>query len=428
MVGGHNVWSICENLNQTENKNEGAQGVTGELRVYKLFDIGHTYSNYTSYGKTWARGSVRFAWLSIIGVMRLERVELKNFRSYKSKTIKLGNLTVLLGPNGAGKTNVLEAIHLLSTGESLRAGVTEEMITWGAEIGQVTGIVQPIRDEFVSLTVVLTPGVYMGKRTTKRRYLVDGAARTKSTFVGRLVSVLFRPEDLRLIEGSPGRRRQFLDEILSQSSREYARSLTSYERALRRRNKVLDQIREGEARREQLRYWDQAVIKNGNILTDYRREFLAYLSGVETEFGKYQVEYDASTISEARLVQYAREEVAAGYTLVGPHKDDFVVRSKIQDLRFKNGDWVDLHKYGSRGEQRLGVLFLKLASMRYLEDKLSLKPVLMLDDIFSELDEEHRREVVKMVAGRQTIITTAEEDVLEMLSGADIIRLENPKS
>lgn len=353
--------------------------------------------------------------------MRLERLELKNFRSYKAKTLKFGNLTVILGPNGAGKTNILEAIYLLSTGNSTRAGVTEEMIAWGAGIAQVTGIVELIKDEFISLTAVLTPGVYQGKRTTKRRYLVDGAARTKATFVGRLVSVMFRPEDLRLIEGSPGRRRQFLDEVLTQSSREYARALTAYERALRRRNKVLDNIREGVSGREQLKYWDQAVVKNGNILTDYRREFAENLSGVKTAFGEYRVEYDESTISTARLLQYEREEVAAGYTLVGPHKDDFVVKSK--ELGINSKSEKNLHVYGSRGEQRLGVLFLKLASIQYLEEKLGVKPILMLDDIFSELDEEHRQEVVKMVGGHQVIITSAEEDVAEMMGEAEVIRL-----
>ena len=348
--------------------------------------------------------------------MRLERLELDNFRSYKKKTFHFGDLTVLLGPNAVGKTNVLEAIHLLSSGNSFRAGVTEEMIHFGAELAHVTGIVASNGDELISVGVVLTPGVYLGKRISKRRYLVDGAPRTRARFVGRLVSVLFRPEDLRLVEGSPSRRRSFLDEVLEQGSVNYARALTSYEGALRRRNKILDLIREGTARREQLAFWDATLIKNGNILTDQRRDLLQYLSSIEVEFGNYKLEYDASTISEARLKQYEEEEVAAGYTLVGPHKDDFVIFSK-------NGDERDLMKYGSRGEQRLAVLFMKLGILQYLEEKLSVKPILLLDDIFSELDEKHRKEVLKMTEGRQTIITTAEEEVLGMVKGAEVVRI-----
>jgi DNA replication and repair protein RecF len=105
--------------------------------------------------------------------------------------------------------------------------------------------------------------------------------------------------------------------------------------------------------------------------------------------------------------------VAVGYTLVGPHKDDFIVKSERRDLM----------KYGSRGEQRLAVLFLKLGNLKYIEEKLKIKPILLLDDIFSELDLVHREEVVKMTEGRQTIITSAEDDVITMMPEADIMRL-----
>lgn len=344
--------------------------------------------------------------------MRLERLTLNNFRSYKKKVFHFGDTTLVVAPNGAGKTNILEAIYLLATGTSERAGVTDELIHFGQEIATVSGVVEH-NDERTELSVVLTKGVYMGKRTQKRRYLVDGVARNRAGIVGKLVAVLFRPEDMRLIEGSPSRRRGYLDDALSMTHPEYARALSVYEASLKRRNRLLDAIRDGLARREQLSYWDQSIIKNGNILTDYRREFLDYLAKVKTSFGEYGLDYDSSTISPARLSQYAEAEVAVGYTLVGPHKDDFVIKSEGRDLM----------KYGSRGEQRLAVLFLKIGAMQYSEEKLGVKSVLLLDDIFSELDEEHREEVVTMTKGRQTIITSAEDDVSEMLPGAEVVRL-----
>jgi DNA replication and repair protein RecF len=137
------------------------------------------------------------------------------------------------------------------------------------------------------------------------------------------------------------------------------------------------------------------------------------LSQIKTAFGQYRLEYDASTISASRLEQYASAEVAVGYTLVGPHKDDFVIKSEGRDLM----------KYGSRGEQRLAVLFLKLGNLQYIEGKLRVKPVLLLDDIFSELDEEHRKEVVAMTKDRQTIITSAEEEVVEILPQVEAVRI-----
>jgi DNA replication and repair protein RecF len=344
--------------------------------------------------------------------MKIERLTLENFRSYKKKIFHFGQTTVVVAPNGAGKTNILEAIYLLSTGLSERASVTDEMINFDSEIGSVAGVIEHNEDR-TELSVVLTKGVYMGKRTPKRRYLVDGVARVRSGFLGKLAAVLFRPEDMRLIEGSPSRRRNYLDETLSIAHPEYGRALSVYEASLKRRNRLLDAIRDGLARREQLTYWDQSIIKNGNILTDFRRSYLDYLSQIQTAFGQYKLEYDASTISASRLEQYASAEVAVGYTLVGPHKDDFVIKSEGRDLM----------KYGSRGEQRLAVLFLKLGNMQYIEGKLGVKPVLLLDDIFSELDEEHRKEVVAMTKDRQTIITSAEEEVVGIVLNADIIKL-----
>ena len=354
--------------------------------------------------------------------MRLERLTLDNFRSYKKKVFHFGELTVIMAPNGAGKTNILEAIYLLATGMSERVGITEEMIRFESEIGSVVGVVEH-NDDRTELSVVLTKGVFMGKRTQKRRYLVDGVARTRSGMIGKLVAVLFRPEDMRLIEGSPSRRRRYLDDALSMANVEYARALTVYEASLKRRNRLLDAIRDGLARKEQLAYWDQSIIKNGNILTDYRREFLNYLSGVKTSFGIYALEYDASTISPSRLTQYESAEVAMGYTLVGPHKDDFRIISNQKFSNSQIGEQRDLIKYGSRGEQRLAVLFLKIGAMQYVEEKLQVKSILLLDDIFSELDQIHREEVVKMTSGRQTIVTSAEEEVISMITGALVVRL-----
>lgn len=338
---------------------------------------------------------------------------MSNFRSYKKQVFHFGTTNVIVAPNGAGKSNILEAINLLATGMSERAGLTEEMIAFGQEIATVSGVVEH-NEERNELAIVLTKGKYMGKSTPKRKYLVDGVSRTRAALTSKLSCVLFKPEDMRLIEGSPSRRRKHLDEILSLAHPEYGRALSVYEASLRRRNRLLDSIREGLAKREQLSYWDQSIIKNGNILTDYRRKYLDYLSQLESSFGSYKLTYDASTISPSRLLQYEAAEVAVGYTLVGPHKDDFMIESEGRDLM----------KFGSRGEQRLAVLFLKLGNLAYLEAILKIKPVLLLDDIFSELDQMHRQEVIKMMAGRQTIVTSAEEETLELMSGAQVIRLD----
>lgn len=325
----------------------------------------------------------------------------------------------MVAPNGSGKTNLLEAIYLLATGVSDRAGKIEEMISWKSELSSVSGIVEKA-GERSELSVVLTTGTYMGRRTPKRRYLLDGVGRAKSAFVGHLPATLFRPEDMRLIEGSPARRRGYLDSAIGMANPDYVRAITTYEATLTRRNRLLDMIREGTARRVELAYWDQSLIKNGDILSECRRGYIDYLNDkVRVPFGKYRVEYKHSTVSPARLLQYAEAEVAVGHTLVGPHKDDFEIYA-VDDsaLASKN-----LMTYGSRGEQRLGVLFLKIGAMEYLEQNLGVKALLLLDDIFSELDVEHRAEVVQLMKGRQVIITSAENETLEYFEGATIIKL-----
>lgn len=356
--------------------------------------------------------------------MQLTRITLSQFRSYQTQTFQFGPKTIVVAPNGSGKTNLLEAIYLLVTGTSERAHTTEEMIAWGEDLATVTGIVAESEGEYRELAVVLTRGVYLGKRTPKRRYLVDGVPRLRTKFTGNLGALMFRPEDMRLVEGSPSRRRHFMDEILTQADFVYGRALLQYEAALKRRNRLLDMIREGTARREQLAYWDQSLIKNGTILTEMRRTFLETLSGTTTRFGTYELSYLASPVSPERLAKHAEAEVALGYTLVGPHKDDFKILSMQHpnEPTSQRGN-VDLMIYGSRGEQRLAVLFLKLASLQYLETKLQVRPILLLDDIFSELDDVHRREVMAMTAGHQTIMTTAEEDVAPLLPDAEIVRL-----
>lgn len=356
--------------------------------------------------------------------MRLERLSLENFRSIRKATYHLGRLVLIVAPNGSGKTNILEAIRLLSTGVSERAGKIEEMIAWGEELSRVSGIVEE-GGEREELAVVLTRGMYLGKRTPKRRTLVDGVGRERSVFSARLLTSLFRPEDMRLLEGSPSRRRQYLDEAIGSAHPEYLRAQATYEAALKRRNKILDLIREGSARRVELAYWDQSLVKNGNILTDYRRTYLSYLNEwVRVGFGTYRIEEQFSTISPERLAQYSEAEVAVGYTLVGPHKDDFTVQGAKENGEQGKKREVDLMIYGSRGEQRLGVLFLKTGAMQYAEEKRGVKSLLLLDDIFSELDQLHRQEVVQLMAGRQVIMTSAEEETVQYLAkGAEVIRL-----
>jgi len=337
--------------------------------------------------------------------MILSRLTLQQFRSYTKRTIEFSpGLSLIVGDNTVGKTNILEAIYTLATGKSFRADMDREMIRWDEEVGRIIGV-----GDDTKLEVVLTPGVVGGEHAPLKKYLVNGVSRRMIDFIGNLRAVLFWPEQLELVTDSPSIRRRYLDSVLVQVDREYRRNLQSYERGLRQRNRLLDFINEGTASKSQLLFWNQLLIKTGSYITDIRTKFINFINNDLVSINSYQLAYDKSVISEARLVQYAEEEIAAKATLVGPHRDDITF--------YKQGkkELLDLSKYGSRGEQRLAILWLKLAEVAYIEKTTGERPILLLDDIFSELDEEHRELVLDVMKKQQTIVTSAEQEILILL-------------
>jgi len=360
--------------------------------------------------------------------MNLISLSLQNFRSYSKRTFSFyKNTTIIVGPNAQGKTNLLEALSLLSTGESFRAQKIEEMLKIGEEVGRVKieiahdNETKGKRDENTEdkeeLEVVITNGTVLNEHAQKRKFLVNGTAKRKSDVVGRFPTVLFRPEDMDLVTGSPSFRRQFLNSVLVQADQEYRNSLDQYEKALKRRNALLDLLREGTTTRAAFTFWDMLMIRHGEMLTKKREEFIEYLNR-QTHFPmKFQIVYDPSRISEERLHKYAIAEVEVGYTLVGPHKDDFLIT-------LANGTEKDLAKYGSRGEQRMAILWLKLNELQFLEKSLEEKPLLLLDDVFSELDEKHRKMILDTFSNQQTILTSTRLTVPDTIAEtAEIIAL-----
>jgi DNA replication and repair protein RecF len=359
--------------------------------------------------------------------MILSKLTLQSFRNYKKQVFQLSSdITVIVGPNAVGKTNVMEAIYLLASGKSFHAETDREMLMRGSLLGRVKADIGDIK-----LEVVVTGGEVAGQKTPIKKLFVNGVSRQMVNFVGNFRAVIFWPEDLELVTDSPSIRRRYLDRVLVQTDREYRRNLFSYERGLRQRNRLLDLINEGTASRNQLIFWNQLLISAGGYITDKRAEYINYVNGSSlkadskwSERNNYKLEYDKSVISEARLEQYKEEEVAAKATLVGPHRDDFIflkiAESPSTSLRINSeqraeSEYISLSAYGSRGEQRLGVLWLKLAELNYMTEKTEDRPMLLLDDIFSELDESHRELVLDLIKNQQTAITSAEDDILKML-------------
>jgi DNA replication and repair protein RecF len=363
-------------------------------------------------------------------VLMIKFIKLTDFRNFKSKSLEFSNgITVISGPNASGKTNILESLFLLSTGRSFKAKLEIEMIKYGQELARIGGshFAEASRDDPLSLEVMITEG---RNGWPKKRLLINGVPKRMIDFAGNFKTVLFGPWDMDLVTGSPSLRRKFLDTVLSQVDREYRRSILSYEKGIRQRNRLLFRIREENVPRSQLAFWNQLLIKNGNYITECRREFIEFVNvgNNKSQVPNYKLEYDASMISEGRLEQYKDEEIAAATTLVGPHRDDFIflkdeITSNKSITGITSNTGRELASYGSRGEQRMGILWLKMAELSYIETNTGEKPTLLLDDIFSELDEEHREVVLSVIGNQQTIITTADDHFVKSFKKAEIIKL-----
>ncbi len=348
--------------------------------------------------------------------MYFKTLELSNFRNHPKSVFEFNeNTTFVVGVNTSGKTNLLESISYLTSGKSFKGAKDEEVILKGETVAKIKGKVDETELEIL---IVLEEG----SLRAKKKYLVNGVSKSRINFAANLTSIMFSPSDLDIITGSPHLRREFLDEVLEQVDRDYRYSSISYFKALRQRNALLDQAREVGARNErQFDYWDTLLINTGSQITQKREQFIDFINKEKKDVFDFTVTYDKSIISKERLLQYKDAEVGAGVTLVGPHRDDFNIAMFDNDSKSS----VDVKSFGSRGQQRLVILQLKLLQLDYIEKILGERPLLLLDDIFSELDAGHISLVTEMIGKQQSIITTTHaEFVKSKLNDASVIKLK----
>lgn len=358
--------------------------------------------------------------------MLLKRLILQNFRSYDQKTFFFDEkLTYIVGPNTSGKSNLIESIFLLSSGKSYRAEKDSQIIKFGEKIARAKAVIG--REDEAQIEVLIAKEDDPTQPPSdeifllKKKYFLNGVLRSRIKFAWQLPSLLFVPSDLDIIDGSPSLRRRFLDNVLELVNEEYRRNLLDYTKAIRQRNALLEHTKETGVRSEkQFAYWDELVIRAGSFLTAKREEFLNYINTQSKDVADVSVEYDKSIISEERLAKYRDAELGSCVTLVGPHRDDFSVSMKEGSAKQS----FDVKSFGSRGQQRLAILQLKLLQLAYIEEKTGNRPLLLLDDIFSELDEGHIKLVMDMVTRQQTIITTTHEEFIKNGKENRIIELQ----
>jgi len=364
--------------------------------------------------------------------MFLKSLSLVNYRNYDKSDFKFTkNVSIIVGPNTAGKTNLVEAIFYLSTGRSSKAEKDADLIRFSENTARISGELADKTELSFVVSKTETGNI-------QKKYLVNGVSKSRSNFAGNLACILFSPEDLDIIIGGPNLRRKLLDNLLEQVDKDYRNAAIVYAKALRQRNALLDRARESGQRQEKLfEYWDNLLIDNGAVITKKREEFVRFINDFSKEIFDFIVFYDKSIVSSARLLQYKDAEVGAGVTLVGPHRDDLSF-SMFNPPAGGQGTTHDIKSFGSRGQQRLTILQMKIIELSFIEKIIEQKPILILDDIFSELDSGHIKLVLQMIErqpaspgertsrGGQSIVTTTHKEFVDskIFKNSDVIELD----
>lgn len=367
--------------------------------------------------------------------MLLNHLSLSNFRNYNQLVFEPSDsINVLFGFNAQGKTNLLESIYFLATGHSHRSNKDQELIYWGMPYFQIKGLTSR-RNSQTNLEV--TYGVN-GQKLLK----IEGIKQSRlPDYLGNLSVVLFSPEDLSIVKGGPKERRRFLDIEISQISKSYAYLLIQYYKTLGQRNSLLKSFRNAQYNNNQLEVWDFQLIDVGSKILKKRLEMvkkLALLAKSKQQLltaGKEHLEikyfsslpvkpdFSVAEIADryrSKLKELRQEELHRVSTLVGPHRDDLVF--------YING--IDARLFGSQGQQRTIALSLKLAELDLIFGETGEYPVLLLDDVLSELDNLRRHYLLSTVKQKiQTFVTTTNLEYIDeqILKEAKVYRVDEGK-
>lgn len=355
--------------------------------------------------------------LYLIPDMPYKNLKLQGFRSYDTHAVALNpGVTIVVGPNGSGKTNLLEALYLISTGTSFRAA-DRDLVKRGAEWFRVEA--QYDDDERV-LTYSLVD------TASPKHFSLDGIKRVRLSYQQKIPVVLFEPDHLRLLSGSPAARRDYLDSVLSRLQPDFARARSQFERALLQRNNILRHAeRRSQALDDQLFVWNIKLSELAENIAERRLGLIAFMnehidelySHIADAPSKVHLEYETTLSTSGYKAAMLRQldtqlerDIIRGFTSVGLHRDDFALHL--------NGARSDVT--ASRGEMRSLLLTLKMIELNLLSEQHTHTPLLLLDDVFSELDAVRRRTLATLARPYQTIITTTDADIVKDYFGDDV--------
>ena len=351
--------------------------------------------------------------------MAYRSLRLQSFRSYADYAVDLsGGVTIVAGPNGSGKTNLLEALYVLSTGSSFRTH-DRELLQHGREWFRIDGA---WGDQQRVLTYRRAGDV------ADKQFLIDGAKKARLTHQQRVPVVLFEPDHLRLLRASPTSRRDYLDSLLSKLQPDFIWLKHQFERALLQRNNVLKKRLPAYLRDDQLFAWDikfadlaeQVVTRRQQVIAQLNARLDQVYSTIAHKTSSARITYQSTaplTDYRAGLLRLLSESIdrdqQRGFTGIGPQRDDFSIVLNNEPASTT----------ASRGEMRSLLLALKMIELNMLESRADQQPLLLLDDVFSELDTSRRRALAELAKAYQTIITTTDADATRQHFGHDYAQI-----
>lgn len=356
--------------------------------------------------------------------MEIKKVQLKNFRNYEIETVEFKNgLNILEGRNAQGKTNLLEAIFLCAIGKSPRTKKEKELIKWNENLGKVT-----IEFSKISGNKKIELFLYFNQNKAIK---INGVPIKKiGELMGELNAIYFSPDELKLVKESPDERRRFMDIDLSQFNKNYFYTLNKYNKILEQRNKLLKSGNLSNIK-ETISIWNEQLSEQACYIILKRLELIEqlkvfaerahyYLTDNQEKMELSYVGLTKSTKEELKqelLKQYEQsleKDLNLGFTTVGPHRDD--IKIVVNN--------IDVRHFGSQGQQRTCALSLKLAELEIFKSNLKEYPILLLDDVLSELDENRRNKLLKIINNFQTILTCTEYG---LSLPANVLKVSNGK-
>lgn len=353
--------------------------------------------------------------------MIVKSIKLKNFRNFSSLNIELDNvLNIFIGDNGQGKTNLLESIYLCSIGKTFKLNSENDLIMFNQNNFEVEIVINKENtktDKIINIAYT---------KNQKRIVKINGVKLEKnSELIGYLNNVIFTPDDLKIIKGSPIERRKFVNIDISQIKPKYKYLLRNYKKVLTARNSILKDLNNN-SNKEILSIWNDYLIDIGSEIIYYRNEYIKSLkhfaaliySNISDNKEIFDLAYkcdignvenlnknEIKEIFKEKIDKNIENEIFRKNSLYGPHKDDIIVKINNKDFKY----------FGSQGQQRSAVLAIKLAEIEIIKNEIGEYPVLLLDDVLSELDNKRKSFLINYIKNIQTIITSTDDNDLKEL-------------